>query len=435
VPAASRPADDLICADEAAARLAPLNAWAHVALAVSGGADSTALMWLAARAAAAGAVRARLTVLTVDHGLRPGAGDEALAVAGWAEALGLPAVALSWTGPKPETGVQAAAREARYRLMDAWRRANGAGAIVTAHTMDDQAETLLMRLARGSGLHGLAAMRPLQHEPWPILRPLLDVPRVRLLATLEAAGHPWIDDPSNDDPRFERVRLRALRPALAELGLTGARVALAARRLARADAALEEMTAQALRRLVDTDPLGVLSLSADGLMTLPPEVRVRVLQAAIGRAGGHPGPGDLAAAETLEDWIASGAPGVRTLRGARAERRGKALILCREPGRMPGAPQPVDPARPILFDQRFEMDVDGGSLGGPLMVRPVFSLRPRPSRPRTVRAVVWAALPCLARYDGAPVWLPEPGAAAGVVRLRALPPQASPGAIAPFSEG
>jgi tRNA(Ile)-lysidine synthase len=278
-------------------------------------------------------------------------------------------------------------------------------------------------------------MRAQQHEPWPILRPLLAVPRRRLVATLKAANHPWIDDPSNDDRRFERVRLRALKPALAELGLADASVALSARRLARADAAIEEMTAQALGRLVVTDPLGVLNLPLDGLDGLPQELRVRLLQRVIARAGGHGACAELAAAETIESWIAGGAAGVRTIQGARVERRGQAMVFCREPGRMPVEPQPVDPARPILFDQRFVMDVDGRSFTGSLTVRPVFSLRPPASRPKTVRATVWATLPCLARHDGVPVWLPDPAAATPGVRLLALPPGASPGGVAPFPGG
>ncbi len=421
MPAASRPAPHPITADEAAALLAPLSALRHVALAVSGGADSTALMWLAARARRQGTVGCSLTVLTVDHGLRAGSQDEALAVAGWAAALGLPAVVLAWTGPKPATGIQAAARDARYRLMEEWRRDKGADVIVTAHTRDDQAETLLMRLARGSGLHGLAAMRPQQTEPWPLLRPLLDVPRQRLVATLAAANHPWIEDPSNDDPRFERVRLRALRPELAELGLTDASLALAARRLARADAAIEEMTAHALAHHVVTDPLGVLSLRLDGFGALSQEVRVRLLQRVMARAGGHGGQAELVAAEAAGDWIAGGATGARTMQGARLERRGGSILLCREPGRMPAAPQPVDPGRPTLFDHRFVMNVDGRCFGGPLTVRPVFSLRPLPARPKAVRAVVWATLPCLTDERGAPVWLPLADGPSGPVRLTAIP--------------
>jgi tRNA(Ile)-lysidine synthase len=431
VPAASRRRDDPITADEAAALFAPLAAYRHVALAVSGGADSTALMWLAARARKDGALGCDFTVLTVDHGLRAASAGEALVVAGWALALGLPSVMLKWKGEKPLTGLQAAARAARYRLMDEWRRANGADAIVTAHTLDDQAETLLMRLARGSGLHGLAAMRPRLGEPWPVLRPLLDVPRARLVATLKAAGHPWIDDPSNDDPRFERVRLRALMPVLADAGLGSEAIALAAKRLARADAAIEAMSAQALAALVVTEPAGFLRMPLAGFNALPEEVRLRTLQAAIGHAGGGGGPADLSDAEAALAWLAAGKAGVLTIGGAWLECRRGELALYREPGRLPADPLPVEPGRPVAFDHRFVMVVDEGALRGPLLMRPVGSLKPPPRRPAGLRAVVWATLPCLADGNGTPLWLPAPGATSGPVRLAALaagkpPPPASP---------
>lgn len=429
MPAASRRRDDPITADEAAALLAPLALHRHVALAVSGGADSTALMWLAARARKGGALGSALTVLTVDHGLRQASGDEALAVVGWARALGLPAVVLKWPGAKPATGIQAAARAARYRLMEDWRRANGAAAIATAHTLDDQAETLLMRLARGSGLHGLAAMRPRLDQPWPVLRPLLDMPRARLVATLEDAGHPWIDDPSNDDPRFERVRLRALMPALAGAGLTSEAVALAAKRLARADAAIESMSAQALAALVVTDPAGFLRMPLDGLAGLPAEVRLRTLQAAIGHAGGGGGPADLSDAEAADAWLAAAKAGALTIGGAWLERRRGQLALYREPGRMMSEPRPVEPGRPVAFDHRFVMLVEEGALRGPLLLRPVGSLMPPPRRPEGLRAVAWATLPCLADGKGEPVWLPDPAVRQPGVRLSALPPRRScPGA-------
>jgi tRNA(Ile)-lysidine synthase len=158
VSAASRNHEP-ITAHEAEALLAPLGAFDAVALAVSGGSDSVALMTLVAEWATARATPPRLAVLTVDHGLRAGSADEARRVVGWAEARRLAAHVLTWTGAKPSTGIQAAAREARYRLMRQWCDDHGFGPLVTAHTLEDQAETVLMRLARGSGVEGLAAAR------------------------------------------------------------------------------------------------------------------------------------------------------------------------------------------------------------------------------------------------------------------------------------
>ena len=235
------PPDEL---DGLFARVLEARAGEGVALAVSGGSDSTALMvlfadWLRQR----GADPAAHTVLTVDHRLRPKSAAEAEAVAGLAAKLGFPHATLVWEGPKPQTGLQAAAREARYRLMGEHLRAHGIATLLTAHTRDDQAETLLMRLARGSGLDGLAGIAPsARMGPLLVLRPLLDIPKARLRATLEARGIPWIEDPSNQSPAFERTRLRAAGDALAALGLTSDMLALSARRLQRARAALDSIT-------------------------------------------------------------------------------------------------------------------------------------------------------------------------------------------------
>ena len=148
---------------------------------------------------------------------------------------------MRWTGTKPKTGLQEAARTARYRLLaDAARKA-GASHILTAHTRDDQAETVLIRMSRGSGVSGLAAMTRIAPLPGDgegrikLVRPLLDIPKSRLVATLRAAKIPFADDPSNRDPRFTRARLRGLMTELAREGLDARRLSLLARRLKRAD--------------------------------------------------------------------------------------------------------------------------------------------------------------------------------------------------------
>ena len=145
-------------------------------LAVSGGPDSLALMWLAARWRRALTRGPRLIAVTVDHGLRPEAAREARDVKHLARTLDLPHRTMRWNGAKPKTGLPAAARTARYRLLVQAARANGATHILTAHTRDDQAETLLMRMLRGSGIAGLAAMaRETEREGLMLARPLLDI--------------------------------------------------------------------------------------------------------------------------------------------------------------------------------------------------------------------------------------------------------------------
>ena len=162
-------------------------------------------------------------------------------VARMAESFGLRHAILTWTqGASQSGGLQERAREARYDLMAAYCHAHDIPALVTAHHLDDQAETFLMRLKRGSGLDGLAAIP--EESVWSgiaVLRPLLDMPKARLAATLVAAGLGWAEDPSNRDQRFERARMRADGEALAKLGLTPEALARSARRLRRARAALD----------------------------------------------------------------------------------------------------------------------------------------------------------------------------------------------------
>ena len=219
-------------------------------LAVSGGPDSLALMWLAARWRRALSRGPRLIAVTVDHGLRPEAAREARDVKRLARTLDLPHRTLRWTGAKPKTGLPAAARAARYRLLAKAARASGATHILTAHTRDDQAETLLMRMLRGSGIAGLAAMaRETEREGVWLARPLLDVPKSQLVATLSKAKIAFADDPTNRDMSFTRPRLRALMPALAEEGGDSRNLARLAARLARANAAIEVLADGAERYL------------------------------------------------------------------------------------------------------------------------------------------------------------------------------------------
>ncbi len=198
---------------------------AHLAVAVSGGADSMALALLARDWA--GARGRKLTALTVDHRLRPESADEAAAVAGWMMARGIPHHVLRWRD-RPRGNVQAEARRARYGLLENWCAAEGAGALLLAHHLEDQAETVLLRLGRGSGVYGLAGMSAETAPAWPgapvRARPLLGVPKARLAATLSAAGQSWIEDPSNRNPAFARTRVRGVWTQLAALGIASTRL-------------------------------------------------------------------------------------------------------------------------------------------------------------------------------------------------------------------
>lgn len=293
-----------VSASEARRLFADWKRASTLVLAVSGGPDSVALMWLAARWRKALKHGPRFVVATVDHGLRAASSREAREVKRLAASLGLPHRTLKWRGAKPQTGVPAAARAARYQLLADVARKENAVAIVTAHTLDDQAETVIMRLSRGSGVAGLAGMaRYSRREDTVLMRPLLDVPKARLIATLTRAKVAFARDPTNDDPSFTRPRLRAMMPALAAEGADARNLARLAGRLARADAALDLMTDGAelyLRRFDGPEraPQRVTGFDLAAFCLLSEEIRVRLLLRAIDREG-HEGPAELGKVEAL----------------------------------------------------------------------------------------------------------------------------------------
>lgn len=287
-----------ITAAEAKRLLAGFKAAPALVLAVSGGPDSVALLWLAARWRRGLKQGPKLIAVTVDHGLRAEAAREARAVKRLAARLDLPHRTKRWLGPKPETGVPAAAREARYRLLAEAAHAERATHVLTAHTRDDQAETVLMRMSKGSGIAGLAAMaRHTPREGLILSRPFLDVPKARLVATLKAAAIDFADDPSNANPAYTRPRLRALMPALASEGCDARNLSRLAARMARADAALERFADGAEGYLALHAP-NQPGLDAAYFAGLPEEIRIRLLQRAINRVG-HEGPAELGKVETL----------------------------------------------------------------------------------------------------------------------------------------
>ncbi|MGE5146314.1 MAG: tRNA lysidine(34) synthetase TilS, partial [Candidatus Eiseniibacteriota bacterium] len=340
--------------DALMARLGPFERRPALAVGVSGGADSLALVLLAA-----GWARRRggiVTALTVDHGLRPEASAEARQVGRWLAARGIAHRRLAWRGPKPRHNIQALARAARYGLLTDWCRREGVLHLAIAHHQDDQAETLLLRLGRGSGLDGLAAMAPVAElAGLRLLRPLLTVPRARLVATLEAMDQDWIEDPTNDDPAHARVRLRALGPALAAEGLSAERLAATARRLGRARAALDQAVAALLARAAALDPAGYCSLDPAPLRDAPDEVALRALGRALTTvSGGAYGP-RLDGLERLMAAIGNGSlGGGRTLAGCRIVPRRGRLLLCREPADIVDE-RWLEPGRPVLWDGRFQV--------------------------------------------------------------------------------
>jgi len=259
---------------------APLSAAKGLLIAVSGGPDSTALLWLASQWARK--TKVPVTTATVDHGLRPESAGEAATVARLSEKLGLSHASLLWEGEKPKTGLPERAREARYGLLAEHARALGADTVVTGHHLDDQAETVLMRLLRGSGVAGLAGMTAVsERDGVKIARPLLAVSKAELIACCDAAGLRYFEDPSNRDPKFTRARLRHM---LADEGMDAPALARLARRAARAEEALKTMTEAAEARL---GLVANLSCRIDDLAQEPGEIALRLIAAAIAKVGGR----------------------------------------------------------------------------------------------------------------------------------------------------
>ena len=313
-------------------------------LAVSGGPDSIALLHLAAAWQRCGAAPP-VAVATVDHGLREEARSEAHFVAEVAAGLGLPHAVLHWVGPKPSTRLMERARDARYDLLTAHAVQIGATHLVTAHTLDDQAETILFRLARGSGPSGLIGMRAtMRRGRITHARPLLGVRKGRLVATCRENGWRYVEDPTNRDPRFARTRWRGLAPLLEAEGLTPERLTRLAERLARQETALDAMAREAeAAALREAGAMGRI-YDAAVLLRQPEEILLRILVFAIEEiALTHDEPVRIRL-ERLESFgtdlrhaLSAGVVFHRTLAGALVSTRSPGVVsVKREPERQRG---------------------------------------------------------------------------------------------------
>lgn len=356
---ANAPAAEPIADTELEALFTGFSSFKRIALAVSGGPDSLALMYLAlAWRALQSGQRPDLLVLTLDHGLRPEAADEAARVAATAATLGLAARILTRDPPASPAAVQESARADRYRLLREAAQLSGADAIATGHTLDDQAETLLMRLARGSGIDGLSAMAPVSRlGDFKLLRPLLGVPKARLEATLTVLGVPWTVDPSNANPAFERPRLRAAMPVLLAAGLTPTALAMTARRLARGREALEQVTQDAARRLVIVHDEGYFEIDRPGFDALPEEIRLRLLGRLIARLGTPDKPERLARLERLVSLLANEAHHAASLAGCLIQAAHDRIRVLREPGRLGLPTLELRPGETAEWDRRCRVSL------------------------------------------------------------------------------
>jgi tRNA(Ile)-lysidine synthase len=346
-----------LCATDIAPFLADLRDRPRIALAVSGGPDSMALLvlvreWLDL----IGDRRPEITVLTVDHGLRPGSDRESEWVKSEAGKLGFAASIVTWTGVKPDRGVQEAARKARYDLLTETCQCARIPLLLTAHHLDDQAETFVMRLARGSGIDGLAAIP--ERSVWggiEVRRPLLDFPKARLIATLEASGRSWIDDPSNADERFERVCVRQALIELEKLGVSAQSLALTAKRMRRAQMFLDQLTDRFLESALVLEEAGYCTLDRRELLAAGDEIALRALGRCLSAISGRRSAPRLTKLENLLEAYKAGDWRDRTLAGCRLTEAGARLLIAREL-RPPGPPDLVlNPGEDGIWDRRFRV--------------------------------------------------------------------------------
>jgi tRNA(Ile)-lysidine synthase len=358
--------------------------------------------------------------LTVDHGLRQEAADEAAQVGLWLKARGIDHAVLVWTREKPATGLQAAARAARYRLLIDYCRDQGILHLALAHHREDQAETVLLRFAKGSGIDGLAGMAAIREVGGVrLLRPLLGMPRERLTATLTAYGQPWIEDPSNRSTAFARVRLRNAAGILAAEGLTPDRLADMARRAGRARSALAQATAELLARAAELWPEGCVLLDSGLLEKASDELALRALARCLMVVGGGMHPPRLDGLERLRSAL----PGrAHTLAGCRILPWRDRTLIARE-ARAADERLNLSAGGAVRWDGRFLVRRSASAESDNLKLSSVTVARlgdggwaalcrDRPlwknSAPARLPDVVRAALPALWR-DGRPVGLPQPG--------------------------
>ncbi len=384
----------------------PFESRPRVAIAVSGGGDSMALTLLARdwRRRCGG----EIVALTVDHGLRSESAAEARQVGRWLKGLGIVHRILRWDPPAELVGgVQAAARDARYRLLTGWCRRHRVLHLALAHQQEDQAETFLLRLSRGSGLDGLAAMAAVaERDGVRLIRPLLPVARARLRATLAAARQRWIEDPSNANPAHARIRMRQLLPALAGDGLDAPRLAATAIHLGRARAVIDDRVAALLAAAAAVFPAGYIRLDPQLLRSAPAEIALRALARCLVTVGGADYVPRLERLERLHRAIRDGAlGGGATLAGCRLLPRRGTVLICREPA-MATEEVAIEPGAPVLWDGRFEVGMSAAktSLAAPLVLRrlgadgwaglaarnPALRRHPIPPPARPTLPAVWA---------------------------------------------
>jgi tRNA(Ile)-lysidine synthase len=364
----------------------------RVAVAVSGGSDSMALLHLVAQWSRTLRGPKQLFALTVDHGLRDSSDSEAAQVGKWCAKLNVPHVTLPWLGEKPITGVQAKARTARYDLLAQWCRAHAVPILMTGHTADDQAETVYMRQKRTSSIKSLAGIWA--ENEWlgvRVLRPLLSTRRDVLRSYLTGLGQTWLDDPSNNNPKFERVRVRHVLAGTPVENLHS--LATASQQAVRE----QQILAKAwLTRHLQTDCYGVVRMPRNALQAEQYDLRHSVMAHVVQTAGDGTH-ADAAGVESIATWLQQGAVGRRSLNGSIVSARQNSIEVMREPGRIRDRWVAVMEIGHVVFDDRFVVTAPAGCLVGPVGQSRLLK------RFKDVPALAFSALPAVKFADGSVV--------------------------------
>ncbi|MEZ0225281.1 MAG: tRNA lysidine(34) synthetase TilS [Alphaproteobacteria bacterium] len=323
-----------------------------IVVAVSGGGDSLALtllmsQWMEKRGG-------EMLALTVDHGLRPDSAAEAAALHALLEKRGIRHETLQWTGDKPHTHIQERARDARYALLLGACRRNGFGALAVAHNLEDQVETFWMRLSKGSGLDGLAAMAPSRVvDGIRLVRPVLSFSRAALREVCRDFGVEWAEDPSNGNEQFLRVKLRQVEELLAAEGMTPQRLSQTLQKLEEARDALQVWADEAAGKITSFHPAGFTAVNTGAWRLLPADIQRRVLSSALlAVAPQDYAPGFEQLEQTRHELLGDKFSG-RTLGGCEIfpGKPGEAFI-CREVATAAG-PSPLENG--MLWDGRFRV--------------------------------------------------------------------------------
>lgn len=375
--------------------LSSLKRPSRLLVAISGGSDSTGLLLALKQALDVGNFAHSLCAVTIDHGLRAASADEALAVQALCQNLAIPHQIFRWTEEKPKSGLSAAARSARYRLLAEAATAFGADALVTGHTLDDQVETIAMRAERSLegalGLSGMSAATLYERRMW-ILRPFLQTTRVAIRGFLESAGHGWIDDPSNEDRRSERVRIRQrrLEPDLAAIAHAGEQ--------------RRSLSARAAKWMADhAERVGeqVIRIRLEATASQPSTEVMHAISALSAILGGRPYRPATTALDRLAAQLADGNDFALTLSGCVIVRRRQEMFLTRERRGLLPLPLPAGESR--IWDGRYEITNNSG-INALVVPGPATEIAPDlPHRIRTAMRENSPKIQPLATTEGAQV--------------------------------